>query len=761
MDNRKLLLELINAKSEEEVLQIITKHSILSKDENWQPYGGYTGNFNTINNQAQKSVPALTEKIINSIDHLLIKECKLKGIDPESNVAPDSMQKAVELFFGIKKGDFSDIGTGQRRLIAENIILIAEGLKQKPNISIVDNGEGQYPDDFENTFVSLHRGNKDKILFVQGKYNMGGTAVLPYCGEYHYQLIISKPPKELLNGKEDKWGFTLVHLHKATSSQYKNSWYEYAVDDNGKVLMFPGEPLAILPDKKLLESGTYIKLFNYTLPDPSVITLGLWRELNRCLHAPAFPIMLYETREYKGHSPSKILLGNKIRIMVDDREKVEEHLTITTELGRFGKRNIEITLFKVGASKTEFTTPNDAIFFTINGQTHATIGRSFLKTQCNLYYLADYLLIHIDCTGVEPEIRELVFMPSRDRMREDHEFTKEIKEILSEELRKHEGLNRLNQLRREQQIIKNPKDIKFLENMLSTLIASNRSLVQYLGIGGRVTDKTERGKKQIEEFKGKRFPTYLQIKGFNQITGTYKKQIPINSFTRLELETDAENNYFDRETETGELIIKPDIMKSFHLYNGIITIKLVPPKNARVGGVDHIVVELTRVYYDSLFVEINVEYAKPIELQTKQSKKRETPKGKSYSLPEPTLVYKDLRENCKTWQEMDPPWTDDDIVKVVPSGTNNGKKLDIFINMDAGELHNYSRRHQLSQKRQEFVTRCWQTSIYLNSLILYNDLSKNEKNETIEIIPEIMKSYTKVALDLMCNDAFLKELERE
>ena len=39
MDNRKLLLELINAKSEEEVLQIITKHSILSKDENRRPYG--------------------------------------------------------------------------------------------------------------------------------------------------------------------------------------------------------------------------------------------------------------------------------------------------------------------------------------------------------------------------------------------------------------------------------------------------------------------------------------------------------------------------------------------------------------------------------------------------------------------------------------------------------------------------------------------------------------------------------------------------
>lgn len=760
MNNKELLLSLIKAESEDEVQNIIKKHPLLSQDKNWKPYGGYYGNFNTINNQQKDPVASLAEKPINSIDALLTKECKLKGIDPESSEAPISMQEAVELFFKIKRGDFSDIGEKQRRLIANNIMIIAEGRKDSPNIIIADIGEGQHYSDFGHTFVSLHEGNKDKILFVQGKYNMGGSGVLRFCGRYHYQLILSKPPRKLLNGKKDYWGFTLVRRHLATDPRDKNSWYEYCVDDKGEILSFTAEPLIILPKDQAFEYGTYIKLYNYNLPDPSVITLGLWRYLNRCLHIPALPIMLYETRPYKGHSPSKILLGNKMRIMVDNRDNVQEHLTIKTDLGKFGKRNIEITLFKSDISKTEFTTHNDAIFFTINGQTHATIGRSFLKTKCNLYYLADYLLIHIDCSDIEPHIREEVFMASRDRMAESP-IKNEILEILSEELKKHEGLKYLNQLRREQLIMKNPKDIRFLENVISTLINYNRPLLQYLTLEGKVIDKSEIGKRPIEEFKGRRYPTYLRIKGFDVSKGIYKKQIPLNSFARLELETDVENSYFDRESENGELIFTPDIMKSFHLFNGIITLKLVPPENAKVGDINQILIELTRPYEESLFVNFNVEYTPSIQKQSRPSQPQRLPKGKTYSLPEPILVYKEKRENCRTWAEMDPPWTKRDIVNVFPSGTDNGNKLDIFINMDADILDDYLRRQQLSQKRQEFVCRCWQTSIYLNSLILYNDLTNKENNEAIEFLPEIIRSFSTVILDLMCNESFLKEIEKD
>ena len=696
--SKKLLMQLVNARSENEVRKIIDSDPLLANEGNWKPYGGYESNFNTINNQAKNSVAALAEKPINSIDALLLKECKLRGIDPESKQAAKSMKDAVGLFFGIKSGDFSDHADKERRRLAANIQIIAEGDRKKPNLIIADKGEGQHPDDFENTFLSLHRGNKNKIPFVQGKYNMGGSGVLPNCGEYNYQLILSRKTPELLkNGQEDTWGFTLVRLHLATSTEYKNSWYEYFVGNDGEILSFAGEQLSILPENEFFESGTYIKLYNYYLPNPSQITLDLWRDLNRVLHYPALPLTLHETRKFKKQTHPIILFGNRLRILKDENKSIEENcppiIPIIAELGNFGKRTIEVTVFKEGTIKDEFASPGESIFFTINGKTHAAIGRSFLRTKANLHYLADYMLVHIDCTDVDTNIREKIFMPSRDRMR-DSEISKEIELILAEELSRHEGLKQLNQHRREQQITKNPKDVKFLEGVVSKLIKKNRTILHYLGVGGNIKDRNEAGTNEIKEFEGERIPTYLKI------IGPERKQMPINSYSRIAFETDAANDYFSRETDRGSLIVYPDVMKSCHLWNGRITVKIIPSKTARAGAIRKMIVLLTRPYDDPLSVEFEVEYLPEVEPEAIPPHPPRPPKAKDYKLPEPILVHKNKRAGCRTWDEIKKEdgtnWNGEDIAKVVPSG--DGAGVDVYINMDADVLRNFLRHKKCPTK---------------------------------------------------------------
>lgn len=589
---------------------------------------------------------------------------------------------------------------------------------------------------------------------------MGGTGVLPNCGKYHYQLILSRKHLQLLqNGQKDIWGFTLVRLHIVKGTEYKNSWYEYCVDENGKIPSFPCEPLSILPNGEVLEVGTFIKLYNYSLEDPSVITLGLWRAINRFLHAPALPILLYEARDYKGHSPSKVLLGNKARVLVDDRYNIEDHFVINVDLGDFGQRNIEITLFKEGTSKTEYTTQNDAIFFTINGQTHATISRSFLKTKAKLPYLADYLLIHIDCTDVDTNIRENTFMASRDRMRIS-EHSREIEEILANELAKHEGLKKLNELRRERLVSKNPKDTEFMEKLVSNLIKSNRSLLAYLNLGGKIKDIKQPGTEEIEKFEGSYFPTYLRIKNWDATKGTYRKEIPVNSFAVIKLETDAPNDYFDRSIDSGKLIVSPIIeVKSYSLFNGNISLKIAPKENVKVGDIDTIEVELTRTNDTSLRVGFEVKYTPPVEPKKTPEGEKSKPKGKDYKLPEPQLVYKEKKEDYSCWE--DHGWAGADIAKVVASteGGNGekGEKLDVYINMDADDLHNFLRRKQVSQKQQEIYTRSYETAIFLNSLVIYNELRDTQDKE--EILPQVMRGISKITLDLMWNEEILKELE--
>lgn len=64
----------------------------------------------------------------------------------------------------------------------------ATGSKQRPCLSFYDAGDGQLPENFPNTFCSLVYGTdegsyKGAVPFVQGRFNMGGTGVLPFCGE--------------------------------------------------------------------------------------------------------------------------------------------------------------------------------------------------------------------------------------------------------------------------------------------------------------------------------------------------------------------------------------------------------------------------------------------------------------------------------------------------------------------------------------------------------------------------------------------------
>lgn len=758
MTPKELCLALINVNLEEQVSKIILNDEILNDETSWTPYGSIENNVGTIFNQSSAPVAALTEKIINSIDAILLNECKKRGIEPDGAKAPRTMQNAVEQFFNIKDGDFSEVARERRRDIASNILVVAEGDKKRPCISIVDMGEGQNPKDFEDTFLSLHKTNKIRVPFVQGKYNMGGTGAIPFCGEKHYQLILSRRnPVLLQHSQRDFWGFTLVRYRTARGND-KSGVFEYFTD-KGDMFKFVGESLQVLPEGKFFEYGTLVKLYEYKLDSASNITLNLWRDLNRSLFNPALPVILYEARDFKGHSKDKVLLGNKMRLRVDDNESVEETFAIDAVLGKFGMCKIHIVLLRENVSKTEFATQDDAIFFTINGQTHNTLGRSFLKAEkkASLDYLADCLVINIDLSNIPKDVRDHSFMGSRDRMRED-EIKKGVEESLAEELRKHEGLRRLNQQRREKAISSNPKDEVFLKKLLGKLVKENSSIAEILGVGIDIPEG--RPGETIEAvFEGKIFPTYLKFYKLNS-EKFLEKRVPINSYAILKLETDAENHYLDREQESGELIVSPlEVRHSSHLYNGIITLRIIPKSDWVVGEKQRVKIELTRTYESSLTIEFDLLVEPPVQQITNPVTPRKPEKEKSLHLPQPIPVYKNNTEGGerKTWEQMNPPWSGVDICELKSTIINeNQKQYDVFINMDADDLYSFLRRKILSPGAQDFVKRLYQTSILLYSLILYNDLSKSNQEE---LLPLIMKSVSKVCLDLAYSESLIKSVE--
>ena len=327
----QLFWRIYNSENEDELYEFVNNNPLLSNSSNWKPYGT-ENNFSTFENQQSNAIAALVEKITNAVDALLMKQCELHGIDPKAVNAPKTMQKAVELFYNIKNGDFSEVLANQRRTVAEDIQIIASGDTSAPNISVYDNGEGQNPDQFVNTFLSLHRGNKTSIQFVQGKYNMGSTGAVVFCGKYRYQLIVSRRQDKLINSIDrNPYGFTLVRRHPLSDSEessFRSAWYEYFVISD-TIPRFEALELDLGLKSRKFIYGSVVKMFSYQLPrgTRSDVTLDLWRELNQLLYHPALPFIVYEQRNYKSKTPDKLVLGNKTRIFLDEREK-KEHPTL-------------------------------------------------------------------------------------------------------------------------------------------------------------------------------------------------------------------------------------------------------------------------------------------------------------------------------------------------------------------------------------------------------------------------------------------------
>src|SRR5690606_13995775 len=145
--------------------------------------------------------------------------------------------------------DLSDFDSQTiRRLAEENLVLYATGTKTNVCLSIYDAGEGQSADDFPSTFCSIISGSDDgsykgAIPFVQGRFNMGGTGVLSYCGDNRRrQLIVSRRPKDLQT-KSDEWAFTVFCYFP---SQQSPEW-RYLVGTDGSIMTAGIEPLGLAP----------------------------------------------------------------------------------------------------------------------------------------------------------------------------------------------------------------------------------------------------------------------------------------------------------------------------------------------------------------------------------------------------------------------------------------------------------------------------------------------------------------------------------
>ncbi len=565
MKPKTIFESLFFAASEDAVDEIINNHQDIFKQENWVPFGGDEKFFGIVRGQQSSPIAALVEKVTNSIDAILMRKCFDAGIDPKAPNAPRTMEEAINKFFPEHKQ--WDLQT-YRRKQAEEIQVVADGPPRNTSVIIYDNGEGQHPHEFENTFLSLVRGNKINIHFVQGKYNMGGSGALVFCGKRRYQLIGSKR-----HDNTGKFGFTLCRQRKIgdSSDTRRFSYFEYFKID-GAIPSFDSGEMDLKLFNRKFKTGTVIKLYSYQFPSGySGFAQDLNQSLNEFLFEPVLPVYTVDKKErYPNNKVLELdLYGLKRRLEEDKNDYVESFFSEEYNDELFGKAKVTCYVFKPKLEKRNvkeskkiigdrFFRNNMSVMFSVNGQVQGSYTSEFVTRTLKFNLLKDYLLVHCDCTEMKADFREELFMSDRERLKGGDE-SHMLRDYLGNKLRKSQ-LDEINRHRKESidlesedtsELIKSfaknlPKDSELFKLLQNTLKLEEK----------KETKKPENGQKLKEKedekpFNPKRFPALFKLHGSKG--GTSVINLPVNGEKTIKFDTDVEDDYFDRVEEPGEL----------------------------------------------------------------------------------------------------------------------------------------------------------------------------------------------------------------
>ena len=421
-------LALLSAETEAEVDALIASDRGMSDAANWRPLDGRETNFNVTSNQASDGGKALTELMTNMVDAVLLKHAYLKGVDPKSPEAPQTMYDAVDRFIrNLRGGKLVNLDPRDpwlRDFAQKNLVIGIAGAKSKteglPSYTFVDNGEGQHPDSFPDTFLSLSAGNKKSIPFVQGKFNMGSSGVLRYCGRKWYKLIVSRR----FDGK-GPWGWTLVRRRPGNRDAMPVA--EYCVGSDGLIPRFEAEflyPLGLNDGRRYegvhLTTGTIIKLYDYQVGSKFLSFKGSRDALNENLVETILPFRILDLRQKP--DPKR---GGDRALGVDPRPFYGmEFLLLNAHgedgldddgsaagtghifVGRFTDPTLgEVNIGAIGLKRDlpgwlKPQNSNNRVFHTVNGQVQFKQSRGYLSQSCGFPALKDRVVVVVDASGL-------------------------------------------------------------------------------------------------------------------------------------------------------------------------------------------------------------------------------------------------------------------------------------------------------------------------------------------------------------------------
>lgn len=760
----KLFMRFLAAGTEDEVQAILDGEGLAVDATKWTPYGDNEAFYGVVENQQAHPVPALVEKVTNGIDAILERKVLQDGIDIRSARAPRSVAEALDRYFPDHRN--WDLGDARRRQ-ARELQIVASGPRRDTSLLVYDNGVGQAPADFPRTFLSLLRGNKNDVHFVQGKYNMGGAGAIAFCGDRRFQLIASKR----YDGSAPL-GFTLLRRHPpelAEAANRKNTWYEYLVFDGAVAALDVGE-LDIGLDGGPFRTGSLLKLYSYRLPEGarSIISRDLNLSLNEFLFEPALPFLTVDnnSRYPDNRAPVTPVYGLKRRLEADT-ETVETRFSEVSRTAELGELGVTVYVFRArsrgqGVKETkqylqrEYFKNNMTVLFSLIGQVQGSYSSEFVTRALKMPLLKDYLLVHVNCSKLHMAVRNEVFMASRDRLKAGDKA-----DIIRKHLRDMLAASELKEIARRRkanlnvdsgdagQMLRDLTRNMPMNDALTKILRQTFDISNQSGTTPRKQrDEAPRPKKEPRDappFDPKRYPSTFRAKGGDAKEGGLKLYtLPKGGNRTIAFATDVENDFFDRTDDPGDLslaFMRPsnaggcgggtaapsedghllDVVRT-NPSEGTIKVGLRATGEMKAGDTVTLSATLSSPQGD-LTETVLVRITDPERVPPRKTPDVEPPLG----IPELVLCSREGAAGLKSWDEINEGGVEMNHGVVVYPFVDDDKLARIYVNMDSGVLKDFVSGSR-SVEAKELSERRYISAIYFHTLFLFATTKSRKYN---------------------------------
>jgi len=763
---RELLESLLQANSPSDVEEVLNEagdSADLNEDDEfgdlglkWRFYGDSSSNMSTINMSTEPG-RSLIERVTNAIDAILEREMHQRGGEE-----PDSPAEAAKKWFG-RPPSTTDSGIFSWNYNADydrniHVSLLDGDDEAKPTIDIKDSGIGIKPEDFPETILSLQAGNKIKKNYLAGAFGQGGSTTFSFCD---YTLIVSRHIDD-----PERVGFTVVRLMELSEEWDENAWVYLSTEDgvpscevDGDLELYTENENDKKESLKNLSHGTLVRHFGYRLEDYnstlSPASTNLYHFLHRMMFDPLLPFRVVDLRE--GRYKDELVTGTRNRLMKLRDQEVDEGDS-GTEVVHYQPKEMISPLSRsepsVGVeywvifhwrekkdrmrswSNNTFVEKRHPILGTLNGQNQGEMTSRPIR-ELDLSMVAKHIVVHIDATDANKEVRRSLFASTREGFKDDIALDAII-DLLQQRMEEDERLNDIERILIDDLLTEETEETdEEVKNEISQLLQESGFEVGEQGIVNEFGDEgNDNGNGGGGGGGGGSTPDPIQTQPFPQVT-RFEIVYPDDNLDvpeggdltrRVRIETDA-NYRYDREGRIS-LRTEPSIVEiasETELEEGHKYWRLRSTEDANIGDEGEIIVTLTRP--NGAQIEERVD----VEIVERPSTGEDTTKGR---VPAFDIIKVDPEENPDQFHKIWPDVNEDEIPQIAykPQSTEDG--VIVFYSTSFGPFKEVIEDIKQKTSLAELFRKNYEVWIGYHAILQHQESEEIRSDEDLDISEE-------------------------